>query len=91
MPYISTKTQFIKPQNYHKDALTFSYVESQSTSQFNCTQHSIKTHTTQFFDANKKLVGNQKADAAFKPVVAGSKDAALESLVCQVHKMVGGH
>jgi len=91
LPYISTKTLFIQPQNYRKNALKFSYKESHTTSQFNCTQHTVKNSATQFFDSNKKLVGNDKGDASFKPVVAGSKDAALESLVCQVHKMVGGN
>ncbi len=91
MPYISTKTLFAKPQNYRKNALHFSFIESHSTSQFNCTQHTIKTNAIQFFDASKKLVSSEKGDAAFKPVIAGSKDAVLESLVCQVHKMVGGH
>jgi len=91
LPYISTKTLFVKPQNNSKNALKFSYKESHTTSQFNCTEHTVKNSATQFFDANKKLVGNEKGDAFFKPVIAGSKDAALESLVCQVHKMVGGN
>lgn len=91
IPYISTKTQFVNPQNYRKNALTFSYTESHSTSQFKCAQHTMKINATQFFDANKKHVGSEKGDDVFKPVFAGSKDAALESLVCQVHKMVGGH
>jgi len=90
-PYISTKTLFTQPQNYRNNSLKFSYRESHSTSQFNCTQHTVKNSATQFFDVNKKLVGSEKGDAAFKPVIAGSKDAALESLVCQVHKMVGGN
>jgi len=95
LPYISTKTLFVQPQNYRKNTLKFSYRESHTTSQFNCTQHTVKHSATQFFDQNnnlnKKLVGNEKGDDVFKPVVIGSKDAALESLVCQVHKMVGGN
>ena len=90
LPYISTKTLFVQPQNYRKNVVKFSYKESHTTSQFNCTEHTVNNSATQFFDVNKKLVGNEKGDAFFKPVVAGSKDAALESLVCQVHKMVGG-
>ncbi|MES2580864.1 MAG: surface-adhesin E family protein [Pseudomonadota bacterium] len=91
IPYITAKTVFLMPQNYRKNAFKFSYKESHSTSQFNCALHTFKTNATQFFDANKKLVGSEKGDDSFKPIVAGSKDASLESLVCQVHKMVGGN
>ncbi|WP_047540457.1 surface-adhesin E family protein [Methylotenera versatilis] len=91
MPYITTKTLFLKPQNYRKNALKFIYSESHSTTQFNCALHTFKTNAMQFFDANKKLVGSEIGDDFFKPVAANSKDAALESLVCQVHKMVGGN
>lgn len=91
MPYITAKTVFLTPQNYRKNALKFSYAESHFTSQFNCTLHTFKNNSMQFYDINKKLVGSEKGDSSFKPIIAGSKDASLESLVCQVHKMVGGH
>jgi hypothetical protein len=91
IPYVNTKTLFVKPQNYRKNALKFSYTESHSTTQFNCALHKFKTNATQFFDQNKKLVGSEKGDDSFKPITAGSKDTSLESLVCQVHKMVGGN
>ncbi len=91
IPYITAKTVFLMPQNYRKNALRFSYTESHSTTQFNCALHTFKTNATQFFDVNKKLVGSEKGDDSFKPITAGSKDASLESLVCQVHKMVGGN
>lgn len=91
LPYISTKTLFVQPQNYRKNGFKFSYRESHTTSQFNCSQHTVKNSAKQFFDAHKKLVGSEKDDDAFKPIVASSKDSSLESLVCQVHKMVGGH
>src|SRR5687768_5996142 len=39
LPYISTKTLFVQPQNYRKNALKFSYRESRTSSQFNCTEH----------------------------------------------------
>ena len=91
IPYISTKTLYVKPQNYRKNALKFSYSESHSTTQFNCSAHTYKINSTQFYSANKKLVGREKGDISFKPVTVGSKHAALESLVCQVHQMVGGN
>jgi hypothetical protein len=91
IPYISTKTLYVKPQNYRKNALKFSYSESHSNTQFNCRAHTYKINATQFYSANKKLVGSEKGDISFKPVTAGSKDAALASLVCQVHQMVGGN
>lgn len=89
IPYISTKTLYVKPQNYRNKVSKFSYSESHSTTQFNCSAHTYKINSTQFYSANKKLVGSEKGDISFKPIIAGSKDAALESLVCQVHKMVG--
>lgn len=91
MPYITAKTVFLKPQNYRKNALKFSYIESHATTQFNCALHTFRNHSTQFYDANIKLIGHTKGDDSFKPIVVGSKDAALESLICQVHKMVGGN
>ncbi len=91
IPYISTKTLYAKPQNYHQNSLKFSYSESHSTTQFNCSAHTYKINSTQFYSANKKLVGSEKGDMSFKPVTAGSKNAALSELVCQVHKMVGGN
>ncbi len=91
IPYISTKTLYVKPQNYRKNALKFSYSESHSTTQFNCSAHTYKINSTQFYSANKKLVGSEKGDIFFKPITAGSKDTELESLVCQVHQMVGGN
>ena len=91
IPYISTKTLYVKPQNYRQNSLKFSYSESHATTQFNCNAHAYKINSTQFYSANKKLLGSEKGDMSFKPVTAGSKNAALESLVCQVHKMVGGN
>jgi len=90
LPYISTKTLFVQPKNYRKNALKFSYNESNTTSHFNCNERTVKNSATQFF-SHQKLVGSEKGDNLFKPVIAGSKDASLASLVCQVHKMVGGN
>ena len=91
IPYISTKTLYVKPQNYRKISPKFSYSESHSTTQFNCSAHTYKINSAQFYSANKKLVGSDKGDISFKPIIAGTKDAELASLVCQVHKMVGGN
>ena len=91
IPYISTKTLYVKPQNYRQNSLKFSYSESHSTTQFNCSAHTYKINSTQFYSVNKKLVGSEKGDMSFKPVTVGSKNAALSELVCQVHKMVGGN
>lgn len=91
MPYISTKTRYVKPQIYQKSLIKISYSESHSTAQFNCSAHTYKINSTQFYGANKKLIGSEKGDISFKPITADSKEAELESLVCQVHKMVGGN
>ena len=91
IPYISTKTLYVKPQNYRQNSLKFSYSESHSTTQFNCSAHTYKINSTQFYSANKKLVGSEKGDISFKAIAAGSKNSELASLVCQVHKMVGSH
>lgn len=91
LPYIVSKTQFFKPQIYRKNALEFSYTESLSTTQFNCALHTFKNNSTLFYNASKKRVGSEKNDFSFKPIMAGSKYIPLESLVCQVHKMVGGN
>lgn len=91
IPYINTKTIYLKSQNHVKNAQNLKYSESHSTSQFNCATQTYKKNSIRLYDSNKKLLLSENGDALFKPIVAGSKDAQIGRLVCQVHKMVGGH
>jgi phage terminase small subunit len=67
-----------------------SYIEQRAMPQFNCTTHKIKTPAIKMLDRHGKIVASNSSKNQFNPVIAGSSDAQVESLVCQVHKMVGG-
>lgn len=90
IPYISSKTLFVRPQTYRNGALHFRYTAIETTTQFNCAAHTYKNNASQFYNVNKTLVGRENGDSSFKPITSGSKQAAVASLVCQVHQMVGG-
>jgi hypothetical protein len=54
--------------------------------QFDCAQHLVKK-----MEANKNVLAPvEYSSNQFKPVLPQSLDQEIESLVCQVHKMVGG-
>lgn len=54
--------------------------------QFDCKQHLVKK-----IEMNKNvIVPITHSTKQFKPVMTQSLDQEIESLVCQVHKMVGG-
>ncbi len=89
-PSIITKTRFTKPQTIDVNAKKVIYIEQRAMPQFNCNTHQIKTPTIDMFDKHGKKVTTDTSKNLFTPVMAGSVDAQLESLVCQVHKMVGG-
>jgi hypothetical protein len=90
LPFITTKTVFNKPKDHALNGENLLYIEEVSTSQFNCKLHSYKVLATHFYQRNNKLVGSKKGVKPFEPLVKGSNNASISSLVCQVHQMVGG-
>jgi hypothetical protein len=90
LPFITAKTVFNGSKNFELNGKKGSYIEEHSTSQFNCKLHTYKVLETHFYKPKNKLVGNQKGFKLFKPLENGSDNASIASLVCQVHKMVGG-
>lgn len=89
-PSIITKTRFTKPQTINVNAKKVSYLEQRAMPQFNCSSHQIKIPAIDMFDKHGKKVATDVSKNQFAPITGGSIDAQLESLVCQVHKMVGG-
>jgi hypothetical protein len=89
-PSIVTKTRFKKPETTEINSKKISFLEQRATPQFNCLTHQIKTPSIDMLDKRGKTVATDTSKNAFSPVATGSIDAQLESLVCQVHKMVGG-
>jgi len=89
-PAIITRTKFTKPQTTELSAKKVSYMEQRAMPQFNCSTHQIKITKLYLFDKQEKKVATILNKDQFTQVIADSSDAQLESLVCQVHKMVGG-
>ena len=89
-PAIITRTKFTKAQTTELNAKKVSYIEQRAMPQFNCSTHQIKTTKLYLFDKQGKKVAAVLNKDQFSQVIADSNDAQLESLVCQVHKMVGG-
>ena len=90
-PYILTKTIFKNAQPYLYKNKGLNYQYQIKTTQFNCNQAFYKNTSTDFYNAKNKVMASVKLTTEFKPVVAGSDEFAVAQLVCQVHKMVGGH
>jgi hypothetical protein len=89
-PAIITRTKFSKVQTTELSAKKVSYIEQRAMPQFNCSTHQIKTTKLYLFDTKGKKIATVLNKDQFTLVIADSSDAQLESLVCQVHKMVGG-
>jgi hypothetical protein len=89
LPFITSKTVFNKPKGYASNGKNVLYIKEVSTSLFNCKLHTYKVLVTHFFQQNK-LLSSKKGVTSFEPIEKGSDHAAISSLVCQVHQMVGG-
>lgn len=89
-PAIITRTKFTKAQTTELNTKKVSYMEQRAMPQFNCSSHQIKTTKLYLFDQKGKKIATILNKDQFSLVIADSSDAQLESLVCQVHKMVGG-
>lgn len=90
LPLISTQTKFKSAQTYRQQQTTWHYLRTTSQAQFNCTQHSVRNVDIAFYNAQDQLLGHKKGNKAFEKVQPNSVNQQLESLVCEVYKMVGG-
>ena len=90
LPYITANTAYKTTQNYQKNNVKFSYLTKHITTQFNCQTHIYKQLNRVYYNKNNTVVARAKGQASFNAIIPKSSIAALESLVCQVHKMVGG-
>lgn len=88
LPYISTKTVYMQPKNGLINNKKITYLEEHSTTQFNCKLQQYKTLETHYF--KNKLLFTNKPISTFQPLKPGSDYATIASLVCQVHKILGG-
>lgn len=87
-PSLTTKTVFKTPQRLVNQA-NVSYIIKIRNSVFNCKEHTVKDLTQTFYSKNNTLLLNTSS-TMFKATNADSIDQQIESLTCQVHKMVGG-
>lgn len=91
LPYITFNTAYKATQSYHMNAVQFDYLQKHTTTQFDCAAHTYKNLKTVYYKQNKQVVGRGGSQNKFSAIPPNSTLASLESLVCQVHKMVGGH
>jgi hypothetical protein len=90
LPYISTQSKFKTEQTYYHQQTTWLYLRKTSRAQFNCAQHTVRNLAVTFYSASNQRLGREKENKTFEKVDPGSVNQQLESLVCQVYKMVGG-
>jgi hypothetical protein len=91
LPYITFNTAYKATQSYHVNAVQFEYLQKHTTTQFDCVAHTYKNLKTVYYKQNKQVVGRGGSQNKFSAIPPNSTLASLESLVCQVHKMVDGH
>ena len=94
-PFIEAKKVFKTPQRYQYKGNYFMVLEHHSVTQFDCKLHRYKELGADYYNQDNQhkalqLVHHQNPSTVFQPVINNTNHAALESLVCQVHKMVGG-
>lgn len=87
-PIMTTKTIFTKPQSNTRESKK-SYISKVTTSQYNCEQHTFKNLHTLYLDQKNRTV-DKTSSLDYNAIRKDSIDQEIESLVCQVHKMVGG-
>lgn len=90
-PYILTKTVFKMPQTFTSNQKKLNFQYQIKSTQFNCRQPLFKTTTIDLYSRQHKWLGSEKIVSEFKPIIVGSDEFSVAQLVCQVHKMVGGH
>lgn len=75
-----------KPAGMNVDANAAKLSVKTDRFQFDCNQHQVRkiTHNNEPLDSRKNSM------MQFRPVAPNSLDQEIESLVCQVNKMVGG-
>lgn len=88
LPYITAKTVYKVPKNGLMNSKKITYLEEHATTQFNCKLQLYKTLETRYF--KNKLLATNKPKNSFQPLTPGSDHETTASLVCQVHKMLGG-
>lgn len=91
LPFITSNTRYKTTQPFHVRSVQFAYIQKHITMQFDCDAHTYKHLKTVYFNQQMQLVGRAKAQTNFYAVQPNTTVASLESLVCQVHKMVGGY
>lgn len=78
------------PKKTHANASEKTYYEKSSTPLFNCQTHAIKMSEVLTYDKHGNLISKIPGKSSFEAITPGSTNSQLESLVCQVHQMVGG-
>lgn len=90
LPFMTTKTVFKQPQSAVQANHPFSFIEAHTTRQFNCQLQTFRMLSTRYYQKKQVLINTQNRQTAFAPLMKGSDEAMIASLVCQVQQMVGG-
>lgn len=90
LPLITAKTVFIHPKSIVLSNKKIVFIKELSAKQFNCKLQSYKQLETRFLNKKNVLIWSEKGVKSFEPLETNSNNATISSLVCQVHKMLGG-
>ncbi len=86
-PVMTTKSIF-KKQQIEKGQKP--YWAKVTTAQYNCAAHMVKPTQTILLDKKLNEIAKLAPAKQFSPVSSGTTDGQVETLVCQVNKMLGG-
>ena len=90
LPLITAKTVFTSSKSLVLNNKKMVFTKELSTKQFNCKLQSYKQLETRFLNKKNVLIWSEIGVKSFEPIALGSNNATISSLVCQVHKMLGG-
>jgi hypothetical protein len=89
LPVITTRSVYKAPQKMPNQPGSV-YFKKIRTVQCDCKKDKIRDLEVKFLDAKNHLIGQEPA-STFKAVNAERHNRDIASLVCQVHKMLGGN
>jgi hypothetical protein len=90
LPFITEKKRFNNPKKLAFKGNEQLYIEEHAKKLFNCKLQSYKVLEISYFKKKNILIGTENGVNSFIKLKPASDNAAIASLVCQVHKMLGG-
>lgn len=89
LPFIDTKNVYKTAQTQVNQGKKLTFYKNVQTTQFNCTTHTYRVLKNQLFDKSGLVIYKEKSQSEFSFSEKNVFYKNLETLVCQVHRMVG--